>query len=361
MELGRRAVQVVDRDAEVIENSHPRILSSRLLERRQYTRNMASEATSRWSWVVIGRAYFGFQAVAGAVWWMGVFAFPVVQTATLGELPPTLVAAVDIPLFVIASALVAAGQRWAVGIVVPWTVLVTGGLALYATITTHAGWGALLMAAAAVGGVGAGMLVILGRIPTERMLVGPLGFRDARAASPGIHATRTAGQLVVFWSLFLGVLPAAIALVEHRWELHVPFPPAVVIAGVVLFALASVLGLWSAFAMSTRGAGTPLPSAATTRLVIDGPYRYVRNPMAIAGIIQGTAVGLVAQSWLVVGYAIAGSVVWNWLVRPLEEADLAAKFGDAYLAYRSRVRCWIPTSQGRHAPVDREDGARREG
>jgi protein-S-isoprenylcysteine O-methyltransferase Ste14 len=26
-------------------------------------------------------------------------------------------------------------------------------------------------------------------------------------------------------------------------------------------------------------------------LVIAGPYRYVRNPMAVAGILQGIAVG----------------------------------------------------------------------
>jgi protein-S-isoprenylcysteine O-methyltransferase Ste14 len=64
--------------------------------------------------------------------------------------------------------------------------------------------------------------------------------------------------------------------------------------------------------------------------------------MAIAGIAQGAAVGLVLESWLVVTYAIAGSLVWNWLVRPLEERDLAAKFGKAYLDYAERVRCWVP-------------------
>lgn len=95
--------------------------------------------------------------------------------------------------------------------------------------------------------------------------------------------------------------------------------------------------------MSTRGDGTPLPSAATTRLVTSGPYRFVRNPMAVAGIVQGVAVGLILESWLVVAYAIAGSLAWNRFVRPVEEADLVAKFGDEYLACGSRVRCWIPS------------------
>jgi protein-S-isoprenylcysteine O-methyltransferase Ste14 len=295
------------------------------------------EPTRAW-----GRAYFAVQAVAGAAWWLGVFTIPFVGDATLGALPPEPVAALDIPLFVVASALVAVGVRRAVWVVVPWTLIVTTGLALYATITADAGWGVLLMAAASVGGLGAGMLVLFGRIPTERMLVGPLGFRDARPGPVGTHVVATAGQLVAFWGLFLVVFPLIIAALEHRWGLHFLMPAPVMAGGILLLVLASALGLWSAFAMSTRGDGTPLPSAATTRLVTSGPYRFVRNPMAVAGIVQGAAVGLILESWLVVAYAIAGSVVWNWFVRPVEEADLVAKFGDEYLAYRSRVRCWIP-------------------
>lgn len=291
----------------------------------------------------LGRLYFAAQAAAGAAWWIGVFKLPVVRDLTLGGLPALPIAIADIPLFVLASALIAAGIRGAVWVVVPWTLLVTAGLTVYATVTTEAGWGALLMVAASAGGIGAGMLVLVGRIPTERMLIGSLGFRNARPAPRRRYLARTALQILVFWGLFLGVVPAIIATLEQRWELHVAFPPVVSVAGIVILLLASALGLSSALAMATRGDGTPLPSDATTRLVVDGPYRFVRNPMAVAGIVQGAAVGLLLQSWLVVGYAIAGSVLWNTLVRPVEEADLESKFGEEYRAYRSRVRCWVPT------------------
>ena len=76
-----------------------------------------------------------------------------------------------------------------------------------------------------------------------------------------------------------------------------------------------------------QGAGERLPAAMTNRLVIAGPYRFVRNPMALAGIVQGAAVGLMMSSWLVVAYALAGSLLWNYAVRPLEEADLETRFG----------------------------------
>jgi protein-S-isoprenylcysteine O-methyltransferase Ste14 len=64
--------------------------------------------------------------------------------------------------------------------------------------------------------------------------------------------------------------------------------------------------------------------------------------MALAGIAQGVAVGLQVSSWLVVVYAVVGSLLWNYAVRPLEEADLAVRFGDDFERYRDTVRCWIP-------------------
>ena len=63
--------------------------------------------------------------------------------------------------------------------------------------------------------------------------------------------------------------------------------------------------------MSASGQGTPLLSAMPNRLVIAGPYRVVRNPMAVAGIAQGVAVGLILSSWRVVAHAVVGSLLWN--------------------------------------------------
>jgi protein-S-isoprenylcysteine O-methyltransferase Ste14 len=289
-----------------------------------------------------GRVYFAVQAVMGLVWWIGVFTVPLVRELTLGSIDPVMMAALDIPLFVMASALAAFGLRWAVWIAVPWTVLVTVGMVGFATLTGEAGWGAVLMIAAAAGSVAAGLLVVLGRLPAEWIIRGPFAFRLAPTGPASTHVRRTGLQLVLFWGLFLVVLPLVIAFLERRWQVDIVVPLAVPITGVVILVAASALGLWSAIAMSTLGKGTPLPSATARELVIAGPYRLVRNPMAVAGIAQGAAVGLILGSWLVVVYAIAGSFVWNELVRPIEEADLKQRFGVEYEVYRDRVACWIP-------------------
>lgn len=290
-----------------------------------------------------GRTYFAFQAFAGASWWIAVLVSPAIRLATLGNLDAAAVAVFDIPLFVVASALAAFGIRAAAVVSVSWTGLVAFVLAAYATITAEAGWGVVTMGAAFAGSVIALCAVLLGRIPTAWIIRGPFAFRPAARRPAAVsHVAATFGQIVIFWGFFLAVVPFALAFLEQRWAVALPFPPVANPAGAMVLLLASALGIWSAIVMSTLGHGTPLPSAMPNRLVIVGPYRWIRNPMAVAGIVQGAAVGVMMQSWLVIAYAVAGSLVWNYAVRPLEEADLLERYGDEFQQYCDTVRCWIP-------------------
>ena len=83
--------------------------------------------------------------------------------------------------------------------------------------------------------------------------------------------------------------------------------------------------------------------------MVSGPYRHLRNPMAVAGIAQGVAVGVVLGSPAVVLYALLGGPVWHVLVCPWEEADLESRFGAPYRRYRAAVRCWLPRFPGYQA------------
>ena len=283
------------------------------------------------------------QAIAGLSWWTAVFLSPVVREATLGSLDPIAVAIFDIPLFVVASAVAAFGVKAAAVVSTGWTGVVAVALAVYATITTEAGWGVLTMGAATACSLLALCLVLLGSVPTAWIIRGPFAFRPAvPRATAATHVASTFGQIVLFWGFFLAVIPFVIAALEQRWAVALPFPLFAIPVGVAVLVLASALGISAAVAMSTLGDGTPLPSAMPNHLVIAGPYRWVRNPMAAAGILQGAAVGVILQSWLVVAYAVVGSLVWNYVVRPLEESDLQERFGEEFRQYRDAVRCWIP-------------------
>ena len=290
-----------------------------------------------------GRMYFALQALAGAAWWLGTATIPGVAAATLGGIDPLLIAIVDVPLFVIGSALAALNFRWAVWIATGWTVLVALGMVIYATATTEAGLGAVLMILAALGSLLAGVLMILGRIPSEKLLVGPFAFHSSHTRIRSRLQMRTTIQIVVFWGVFLIIIPVIINAFEDRWNLAFKFPILLAVLGFALLAFSSVIGVWSARAIANFGSGTPLPSQMAHHLVARGPYAFVRNPMAIAGIAQGVAMGLLIGSWLVIVYALVGSLLWNWLIRPHEEADLYARFGDEYRDYAERVRCWWPS------------------
>lgn len=166
-------------------------------------------------------------------------------------------------------------------------------------------------------------------------------FRRAQPAATSALLLRTFVQLTVFWGVFLFIVPPAIARVERSFALDFALPTQRAVA-VGVFLVASALGVGSAWTMVTVGRGTPLPLDGPRELVARGPYAVVRNPMAVAGLAQGAGVGLWLGSWLVLAYVVAGGVLWHLFVRPAEEADLLATFGDAYRAYRARVPLWLP-------------------
>jgi protein-S-isoprenylcysteine O-methyltransferase Ste14 len=97
------------------------------------------------------------------------------------------------------------------------------------------------------------------------------------------------------------------------------------------FMAAGAIGISAGMAMARHGQGTPLPSMGAKRLVVIGPYRHVRNPMATLSVLQGVCLGMLMQSGLVIVYSLLGGIAWEILVRPVEEAHLRAKFGQEFL------------------------------
>jgi protein-S-isoprenylcysteine O-methyltransferase Ste14 len=149
-------------------------------------------------------------------------------------------------------------------------------------------------------------------------------------------------QSVAVWSVALVAVPLLLHAVERSlgWDqiggLRQPLA-----AAALLLAFSSLNGA-TGIVLAIHGRGTPLPMACPRELVVVGPYRYVRNPMAIAGIGQGLAIGLWFGSVLILCYAAAGALLWHLFVRPAEERDLSLRFGSAYSVYRESVPLWRP-------------------
>lgn len=198
--------------------------------------------------------------------------------------------------------------------------------------------------------VNASLLSGGGYFPTTVMLIGLsynvflcFGSRMFRTAtSPGLveNTLKTIVQVICIWFLTLVVIP--FLMLKAFGDPVMPDPGSQVWIGLIILLLFSLLGLWSAYAIVTIGRGTPLPLDQTNELVTVGPYHYVRNPMAVAGIGQGFSIGIIYMSVPIFFYAILGAVIWHYAVRPIEERDMLERFGEDYHQYQSQVRCWLP-------------------
>ena len=100
--------------------------------------------------------------------------------------------------------------------------------------------------------------------------------------------------------------------------------------------------LWSIYVQFTRGRGTPVPVMATQKLIVRPPYSYCRNPMALGTIIAYLGLSVVAESLGAVLVVALGAVALLAYIRLVEEKEMVARFGEAYLAYRRRVPFIIP-------------------
>jgi protein-S-isoprenylcysteine O-methyltransferase Ste14 len=150
-------------------------------------------------------------------------------------------------------------------------------------------------------------------------------------------------KAVVYMTVFLSVFGwLALSVRSFDRVLKVSMPAGAGIFGIVLMAAGGILGLACAGTFIVRGQGTPAPFDAPKKFVAIGPYRYVRNPMYIGGILLLGGFGLYQQSVSILLLAVALSGVVHVLVILYEEPTLKREFGEAYEEYCRVTHRWVP-------------------
>ncbi len=124
-----------------------------------------------------------------------------------------------------------------------------------------------------------------------------------------------------------------LAIEQWSWP-HLP-------ATLLIFCGLIILGkcIWE---FADSGKGTLAPFDAPNQLVVQGIYRYVRNPMYL-----GVYLMLIGEAWLFQSLEIATwfgifFLISNLFVILYEERQLQEQFGEVYSDYSSQVRRWIP-------------------
>jgi protein-S-isoprenylcysteine O-methyltransferase Ste14 len=143
-----------------------------------------------------------------------------------------------------------------------------------------------------------------------------------------------------------------------RWNWHGTLPLEVLSGGLLIGSV--VVGTWAVAKMGWARllfAGALFPSGAVAekndvpqRLVVEGPYRYVRNPLYDTDLCLILGAALLTRSWALVLLA-ALYLAQLALQLPLEERELRERFGVPYRRYCELVPRFVP----RRKPVRRRD------
>ena len=153
----------------------------------------------------------------------------------------------------------------------------------------------------------------------------------------------------IMWTMllpgfFAGYLPwryFGVSAVAFSWRdpLHV--------VGAVLVASGAALLITCIWEFARSGRGTLSPADPPKELVVQGLYRYVRNPMYLSVLTIVLGEILLTRSVALLVYWLAFFTATNLFVMGYEEPYLRRQFGESYERYTREVGRWIPSAKGR--------------
>lgn len=100
--------------------------------------------------------------------------------------------------------------------------------------------------------------------------------------------------------------------------------------------------LWTLFQSIGSNISETVLTKKNHRLVMTGPFRWIRHPLYTVAMLLFFSYGLMASNWWMMMFTALGLVLIEVLVIPKEEVELIAKFGDEYRDYQERVGKLLP-------------------
>jgi protein-S-isoprenylcysteine O-methyltransferase Ste14 len=154
-------------------------------------------------------------------------------------------------------------------------------------------------------------------------------------------------RAITYSTLFIGLLLIYLPTRVLSWS-GIVRPPSIEtpqITGMIIGSTGAIIALWCIFTFAWIGRGTPAPFDPPRRLVIRGPYRFVRNPMYIGAGLSLAGAALFYESISLLAYGAIFLLASHLFVVSYEEPKLRRTFGPEYEAYCHRVSRWWPRAQ----------------
>ena len=90
-----------------------------------------------------------------------------------------------------------------------------------------------------------------------------------------------------------------------------------------------------------------MPLMATQKLIIQPPYSYCRNPMALGAIGMYLGVAILFRSLGAVILVLLTASLLLIYIKLVEEKEMQIRFGQEYLAYKQQTPFLIPRFRNR--------------
>ncbi|MEQ9187380.1 MAG: isoprenylcysteine carboxylmethyltransferase family protein [Cryomorphaceae bacterium] len=151
------------------------------------------------------------------------------------------------------------------------------------------------------------------------------------------------------WKITRSFILPVIVLILVPWCIHTWIEPlsfthlVTALSGLVFLLIGLGILAWTNVLFIVFGEGTLAPWDKTKKLVILGPYRYVRNPMILGVITSLFGEALLFGSFYLLAWALLFSVVNHLYLSIREEQELTERFGEAYTRYKASVPRWLPS------------------
>jgi len=137
-------------------------------------------------------------------------------------------------------------------------------------------------------------------------------------------------------------LPLAFFIYRYRiflLQFKITLPFLSLLIGCVLLLSGTLLHVWTARLLGLWGIiGVPeLSGRVEGPIVAKGPFSIVRHPTYLAHTLMFSGVFLITGVLAVGIIAVLDCIVVNSVIIPLEERELAGRFGEEYASYKKNV------------------------
>lgn len=130
------------------------------------------------------------------------------------------------------------------------------------------------------------------------------------------------------------------ALIHHFRPWPLGFKYRLVVTGTTMVLLGVLTIIYCGFLF--KKAQTDIkPWKTTSNIVLEGPYKFSRNPIYLCFVLICLGASLLINSaWVVLMTLLLFLILHEYVVKK-EEAYLKQKFGSSYLEFKNSTRRWI--------------------